>query len=270
MDTKIIALDLDGTLLNSQESLSTTTIETLQQIKKQGHKIIITTGRPYRSALPYYQTLGLDTPMITFNGALVSLPGRKWKYEREYTVEKRILIDLLNRGKEIKMDFLVSEYRKKFFIHQETPNTLDPKLLGVREITSDQKLQPHKITKNPNALLIQTRSLDKDKLAIDLMADYAGELTVSSWGGPLNILECTPKGINKAHTLSYLLGVYNKTSNDLFAFGDQLNDKEMLAFAGHGFAMNNAHPQLLDFAKQQISLTNDQDGVAKTLQELFL
>ena len=57
---------------------------------------------------------------------------------------------------------------------------------------------------------------------------------------------------------------------DLIAFGDEHNDTEMLAFAGKGYAMKNANPELLPYADEQISLTNDQDGVAKTLQDLFL
>lgn len=56
----------------------------------------------------------------------------------------------------------------------------------------------------------------------------------------------------------------------MIAFGDEHNDTEMLAFAGKGYAMKNANPELLPYADEQISLTNDQDGVAKTLQDLFL
>ena len=62
----------------------------------------------------------------------------------------------------------------------------------------------------------------------------------------------------------------NRDKKDLIAFGDEHNDTEMLAFAGKGYAMKNANPELLPYADEQISLTNDQDGVAKTLQDLFL
>ncbi|TXL92850.1 HAD hydrolase family protein, partial [Streptococcus pneumoniae] len=62
----------------------------------------------------------------------------------------------------------------------------------------------------------------------------------------------------------------NRDKKDLIAFGDEHNDTEMLAFAGKGYAMKNANPELLPYADEQISLTNDQDGVAKALQDLFL
>ncbi|NYS32515.1 HAD family phosphatase [Streptococcus danieliae] len=268
--TKIIALDLDGTLLNDQQQISPKSKEVLKQVQDQGHKIIITTGRPYRSAIPYYQYLELDTPLISFNGALTSLPGQDWEHEREYTINKDYLVDLVHRQDEVQADFIVSEYRKKFFIHQQEPQNLDPQLLGIEKITKQHLLIPQKITKNPNAILFQTRFQDIDHLAQDLTHYYQGEMTVSTWGGPYNILECTPKGIHKANALKHLLAVYQKQASDLIAFGDQLNDKEMLALAGSGYAMQNANPKLLDYADQQIQWSNQEDGVAQKLGELFL
>lgn len=267
---KIIALDLDGTLLNNQQQISSKSQEVLNKIQAQGHKIIITTGRPYRSALPYYQQLGLETPLISFNGALTVLPGKEWGHEREYTIDKEYLVDLVQRQDEVQADFIVSEYRKKFFIHQQDPHSFDPQLLGVDKITTQHQLILQKINKNPNAILFQTRFQDSESLAQDLMAYYNGEMNVSSWGGPYNILECTPKGIHKANALKHLLTVYQKQPSDLIAFGDQLNDKEMLAYAGSGYAMQNANPNLLDYADQQIPWTNQEDGVAQKLLQLFL
>ncbi|MBF8970811.1 MULTISPECIES: Cof-type HAD-IIB family hydrolase [unclassified Streptococcus] len=271
MDTsKIIALDLDGTLLNDQQQISSKSQDVLKKIQDQGHKIIITTGRPYRSALPYYQQLELETPLITFNGALTTLPGKKWVHEKEYTIDKSYLVDLVDRQEEVQADFIVSEYRKKFFVHQQDVSSLDPQLLGVDKITAQHQLIPQKITKNPNAILFQTRFKDSDGLAQELMNYYQGEMTVSSWGGPYNILECTPKGVHKARALKYLLDLYQKQPAELIAFGDQLNDKEMLAFAGTGYAMQNANTKLIDYADQQIQWTNQEDGVAQQLGQLFL
>lgn len=101
-------------------------------------------------------------------------------------------------------------------------------------------------------------------------AFYQHELAINSWGGPLNILECAPKGVNKAFALQYLLNVLNVDRKNLIAFGDEQNDTEMLSFAGTGYAMKNANAALLPYADQQLSLTNDQDGVAHELNKLFL
>ncbi|MDU3326733.1 MAG: HAD-IIB family hydrolase, partial [Streptococcus sp.] len=114
------------------------------------------------------------------------------------------------------------------------------------------------------------RAEDKYALADEMNRFYQHQLAINTWGGPLNILECTPKGVNKAFALEYLLNVMNRDKKDLIAFGDEHNDTEMLAFAGKGYAMKNANPALLPYADEQLPLTNEEDGVAYALQNLFL
>ena len=126
------------------------------------------------------------------------------------------------------------------------------------------------MTKDPNCILLQTRASDKYALAKELNAFYQHQLSINTWGGPLNILECIPKGVNKAFALDYLLKVMNRDKKDLIAFGDEHNDTEMLAFAGKGYAMKNANPIYSHMSDEQIALTNDQDGVAKTPARLIL
>ena len=77
------------------------------------------------------------------------------------------------------------------------PERIQPQLFGVDKIIEAMRLEPAKITRNPNALLMQTRHEDKYQLADDIKKDFKEEIEVDSWGGPLNILEFSPKGINK-------------------------------------------------------------------------
>ena len=117
---------------------------------------------------------------------------------------------------------------------------------------------------------MQTRHEDKYQLADDIKKDFKEEIEVDSWGGLLNILEFSPKGINKAYALNYLLKAIRKSTDDLIAFGDEHNDTEMLELAKTGYAMKNASSVLLPHANEQIEWTNEEDGVARKLQELFL
>ena len=270
MTKKIIAVDLDGTLLNSDSQISDFTKETIKKVAEQGHQIIITTGRPYRMSKDFYRELGLDTPMINFNGSLTHLPDQIWDFEKCLTVDKKYLLDMVRRSEDIQADFIAGEYRKKFYITNPNEEIANPKLFGVESFHPEDQFQPELVTKNPNCILLQTRASDKYALAKEMNTFYQHQLSINTWGGPLNILECTPKGVNKAFALDYLLKVMNRDKKDLIAFGDEHNDTEMLAFAGKGYAMKNANPELLPYADEQISLTNDQDGVAKTLQDLFL
>ena len=270
MTKKLIALDLDGTLLRPDGTISEFTKKTIKDVQEKGHQIIIATGRPYRMAIDYYKDLGLETPLITFNGSLTNLPDREWNYEHSVKLDKKYLISLLKRQDELQMDFLASEYRRHFYITMKYPERIQPELFGVDKIIESMRLEPHKITSNPNALLIQTRHEDKYQLADDIKKDFNREIEVDSWGGPHNILEFSPKGINKAYALNYLIETMRKSTDDLIAFGDEHNDTEMLALAKTGYAMKNASSILLPHANEQIKWTNEEDGVARKLQELFL
>ena len=270
MTKKLIALDLDGTLLRPDGTISEFTKKTIKDVQEKGHQIIIATGRPYRMAIDYYKDLGLETPLITFNGSLTNLPDREWNYEHSVKLDKKYLISLLKRQDELQMDFLASEYRRHFYITMKYPERIQPELFGVDKIIESMRLEPHKITSNPNALLIQTRHEDKYRLADDIRKDFNREIEVDSWGGPHNILEFSPKGINKAYALNYLIETMRESTDDLIAFGDEHNDTEMLALAKTGYAMKNASSILLPHANEQIKWTNEEDGVARKLQELFL
>ncbi|WP_366920599.1 HAD-IIB family hydrolase, partial [Streptococcus pneumoniae] len=116
MTKKIIAVDLDGTLLNSDSQISDFTKETIKKVAEKGHQIIITTGRPYRMSKDFYHELGLNTPMINFNGSLTHLPDQVWDFEKCLTVDKKYLLDMVRRSEDIQADFIAGEYRKKFYI----------------------------------------------------------------------------------------------------------------------------------------------------------
>ena len=270
MTKKMIAVDLDGTLLNGESKLSDFTKETIKKISKEGHHVVIATGRPYRMAKDFYDQLELETPMINFNGSLTHLPGKVWKHEKCLTVDKKYLLDIVKRKEDIEADFIAGEYRKKFYITAPNKEIADPRLFGVENFRPENQFNPELVTKDPNCILFQTRASDKYALAEEMNSFYKHQLNINTWGGPLNILECAPKGVHKAFALEYLLNVMNIDRQNLIAFGDEHNDQEMLSFAGRGYAMKNANPALLSFADEQLPLTNEEDGVAHFLQEQFL
>lgn len=270
MTPKLIALDLDGTLLNQESQLSQTTIETIQAVQEKGHRVVIATGRPYRMAHGFYKQLQLETPMINFNGSLIHRPGKVWEGEKNFLIDKSYLIDFLTMEDQLQADFIAGEYKHHFYITQDHIDAFDPRLMGVDEITPDTRLQIDKITKDPHSILLQTRRQDKYDLAEEIKERFHHTIEVNTWGGPLNVLETCAKGISKATALEYLLDYYQMERKDLIAFGDETNDTEMLAFAGTGFAMKNANPDILSVADRMTDFSNEDDGVARQLQDLFL
>ncbi|MGT2923862.1 Cof-type HAD-IIB family hydrolase [Streptococcus caviae] len=270
MTKKTIAIDLDGTLLRSDGTISDYTVAIIKKIQEQGHLVIISTGRPYRMALEFYKILGLKTPMINFNGSLIHIPEQKWAGEHRVKIERKYLFEVLKNEKAFEADFIASEYRKKFYLTFNHRQTIKPEIFGVKELTDKMQLKPEKITRDPHALLMQTRVEDKYALADDMRRHFNHEMEISSWGGPMNILEFSPKGVNKAYALKHLLKTLNLSKEDLIAFGDEHNDRQMLAFASVGYAMKNASQVLLPYADKMTAFDNDHDGVAKELKKLLL
>lgn len=270
MTKKMIALDLDGTLLNKDSQLSKETIKTIHRVQEAGHTVIIATGRPYRMAYNYYKELGLSTPMINFNGSLVHIPDQSWEWEQNILIDKQYLLDFLKEEERFEADFIAGEYKHKFFITQKYLGSFSPSLLGVEQIAPDTLIQPERITSDPHSILMQTRADDKYALADEINRYFNNELEINTWGGPLNILETCAKGVTKASALAYLLNLYRMEPEDLIAFGDEHNDIQMLSLAGKGYAMKNASDSLLPYADYLTDYTNDEDGVAKELQKLLL
>ena len=163
MNKKLIAVDLDGTLLNSESKLSPFTIETIQKISELGHQVIITTGRPYRMADHIYKELGLESPMINFNGALTHIPNKKWSKELSMTLDKKYLLDMVERENDIQADFIAGEYRNKFYVTHTYHHTIDPAYLGFLKSPPKQNLKLVKLPK------IQMLSSFKHVLKISML-----------------------------------------------------------------------------------------------------
>lgn len=271
MTKKVIAIDLDGTLLRQDHTISAYSVDVIQQVKKLGHEVVIATGRPYLMAKAYYEQLGLNGPMITFNGALTHHPTNPdWPGTLTAPIAQHHLLRLLREQDRFQLDFVASEYRDHFFMTLDYPERIDPSLFGLTSLSEALRLTPERVTAAPLALLAQTRHPDKYQLAKEIKAYFNEEIEVDSWGGPMNILEFSAKGVHKAFALEKLLSHLGKTREDLIAFGDEHNDTEMLAYAQTGYAMKNANPMILPFADEQLPYTCDQDGVAKKLSEIFM
>ncbi|GFH42475.1 haloacid dehalogenase [Lactococcus hodotermopsidis] len=268
-EKKLIAIDLDGTTLHSDGvTISDYTKAIFKKVEQKGHQIVIATGRPYRMAIDIYQELGLESPMINFNGGMTSIPNQKWAHTVSKHIDKALIFDLIKHQHTFKLDFLAAEYRRKFFIN--ALDKADPGIFGVESFLPHHQLKIEKLNANPNAVLLQTRITDKISLADKMDEHFKNQVNVSAWGGPNGILEVVPKGVSKASALKHLLKINKQERSDLIAFGDEHNDIEMIKFAGTGYAMKNASATLLPHADQQLKWTNDEDGVARQLQEMLL
>lgn len=267
MSTKplLIAIDLDGTLLTNEKQISPRTKKALREAIRQGHKVVISTGRPFRSSKPYYDELQLDTPIVNFNGALVHHPlDQKWGFYH-YPLKQETAQEVIDMCKEFGVKNIMMEVMDEVYLknHDERILTtyLDPSI-PIKHL-------PSKVAVQPTTLLIHP--YEKDSLALRnyLAQAHAEVINHRQWNAPWHVIEIVRSGLNKAVGLEQVAKSFNIERQDIIAFGDEDNDLEMLQYAGTGVAMGNAIPKLKEVA-DEITLTNEEEGIAIFLEKHVL
>ncbi|MGM8364404.1 Cof-type HAD-IIB family hydrolase [Virgibacillus sp. W0181] len=262
----LIALDLDGTLLTTNKEISPRTRQTIVKAIEMGHIVVIATGRSNRTSIEYYHQLGLSTPMVNFNGALVLHPkDKKWKVHHN-PLENRTVMEIVDVCYELQTENILAEaqdsvYLDKFDqqivdVFQASLNTQAPFTIGKIK----EKLRDH-----PTSLLIRPNMNNSHELFNYLSENHAEIIEHRQWGPPMNMIEVVKKGINKAEGLKKVAQYYNIPQERIIAFGDENNDLEMIDYAGVGVAMGNAIDDLKTIAKH-VTVTNEEHGVSLFLE----
>lgn len=262
----LIALDLDGTLLTDNKIISTRTKHTIAKAKEQGHIVVISTGRPFRASYDYYKELGLNTPIVNFNGAYVHHPlDSKWGTHHsplELATAQKIVRACFDFGvkniyAEVMDDVYVREIDedKKHIFEFGSPKIFTGDLLNI-------------LNDHPTCLLIDAHDEHSSAIRQHLTDMHAEVIDHRKWGAPWPIIEIVKSGLNKAVGLQKISSHYNIPQERIIAFGDEDNDFEMIEFAGHGIAMGNAIPELKSLANHT-TLTNEEDGIALYLEEVL-
>ena len=260
MTFKALFLDLDGTSLNDNNSLSPALQELLTTLKAKGIHIIFSTGRSFAGSLPFAKAIGGTEYIINYNGARVF----DFKNERvlhEATLPKPVLKQVF--------DFSHAYEYPPIFYHNNVIYTKD----GIpHHYTCPGErfeiLHPHHDWVNETltkALFV----LPEEELTkhLDIAYDFFGDASVSTSSS--TYLEIMPKGINKSIGAKHVLEALSLDPRHCVAFGDQLNDSELLAMIEHPFIMGNATPALIEQFPDRVIETNLNDGVAKKLDQLF-
>ena len=269
---KLIAVDLDGTLLDAKREVSPETRRIIDEVKAQGVMVVLATGRTYAGVRGIYSELELDGPVITNNGGLIYDPMTETVLAGN-PIPGHILRDVLQwlDGQGIYNQFYTKDTiytRSLGFLSAEWAgkNALLPENKRIRiELLGDGPL-PDAIETEPFYKLL---AMDRDPDVIErVKCHIAGvpelETTISIENG-LDIL-CA--GISKGSGLMQLSRQLGIRPEEIMAFGDQENDIEMLEFAGIGVAMENAGEHIKAHA-DRIAPLHDEDGLAQFLEAFF-
>ena len=266
MTTKphLIAIDLDGTLLNGEKNISERTKAVIYEAKRLGHHVAIATGRPYRASVRYYKELALDTPIVNFNGAFVHHPLDSTFGTYHSPMELETAKSIISSCHEINVKNMMAEVLDDVYLDQHD------ELIMQNMIMADSSIYTGKIhtnlKDNPTSLLIHPHEEQLANLRTMLREHHAEMIEHRVWSSPMNVIEIVRAGLNKSVGLKRLAEHFNVPQERIIAFGDEDNDIEMIEYAGTGVAMGNAIEQLKNIAND-ITASNEEDGVANYLQE---
>jgi len=259
---RLVATDLDGTIVRSDGTISARTADALHAAESRGLTVVLVTGRPPRWMGEVAAATGHTGLAICANGALL------YDLHTETVVRQQLLDPdqlrlIATRLREDVPGLLFAVEYGMDFAHE--PGYEHAWEIGVPEVRVGP---PDAILDRPAAkLLARHPTLEPDELlarAVGLVGGYA-TVTHSSTRA---LLEISAYGVTKASALASLAESAGIAPAEVVAFGDMPNDLAMLAWAGHSVAVANAHPDVLAGA-DEVAASNDADGVARVIERLL-
>ena len=270
MKKRLLFLDLDGTLLNDAKQITDGNREALERTLQRGHGVIISTGRPLKSALEQSVRLGLDKPgcyAIAYNGAIVYDWGKK---ERLFTraLEKDAVVQVFEQANALEE-------------HVQTYDSLD---VLVEPRGDDDTVRRYcKMVSMTYRVIDDIHTDLKENPVKCLVINYEkkdGLLQMQTWireNVPMadcffscdQLLEVVPKGVNKGEAVKMLCSLVGVDIENAVAVGDAANDLAMLKAAGVGVAMANGSDEVKAAADYITIRDNNHDGVAEVADKFF-
>lgn len=264
----LIAIDLDGTLLNNQHQLSDRNIQTVRKAIERGVKVVLVTGKTHHSAKSIIEKLGLTTPGIYNQGLITALPDGKITHQSflDADVARHIITYAEDRGFDIAVysgnKILVKRLTSWFEdLHRKYQEPMPEAIGPLQNILSDMPINKIMALKEGDAPKIKG-------LRWQLEIQYANQARVLQ---PIfgDMLEVLPPNTGKGTALKALLKDLGVKPEKAMAIGDGENDIDMFTLVGLGVAMGNAWDVVKEKANHVVG-TNDQDGVAEAIEKFVL
>ncbi len=282
---RLLALDLDGTLLNSHGEVSKRNARALTEARAAGVSVALVTGRRFRDARPLALELGLDVPVIAHNGALT-------KHARTFETVAAILLPLeaahqvLDTGRATGADAMVSDDHQGagllVYDRISEGNTAlqnyiawSRRVVGnnaeesVRRVSSLESYLDHA----PVHIAFSGTCAGMQSLSELLERELNGGVRVLRTMYPKRdfaLLDVLHPEASKGAGLAAVAVEQNLTPDEVMAVGDNFNDVEMLEYAGTAIVMQNADAALRDRDGFHVTATNDEDGVAMAIERFIL
>jgi len=274
----LISCDLDGTLLNNKGVISEFSKKVIAKLINKGHVFCINTARPYNSAAKFYQELNLNTPIVCHNGAYLFSPYECDFISSNFCLSHLILKELLTDSKIMELtDNALIDAEKTSYVWKKadfSPKQISAMLnaLGIYTTEDVRKLDGSLDNFDDTAFGIIFRA-KKDEQIMELINAIKIKVptvitTIWKIGEKVgSVVKVNCAYCSKGVALQLLSNYFGIPEFRCFAFGDGRDDSDMLKFASHGYAMRNGTDDAQLRANFVTEWTNDNDGVARTLNK---
>ena len=258
---RLVASDLDGTLVRSDLTVSQRTRDVLARVERAGARFVMVTGRPPRWMAPVAEQTGHRGLAVCANGALV-YDLHTERVVRSTMISAEAALDVVQALRRDIPGIAFAVERGSDAFGREPSYVPRWDVAEVRVAPVEELVAAGAVK-----LLARHEDLGSDALLARARASLgaAVECTHSSSDG---LLEISAAGISKASALAALAQDWGVSAQEVVAFGDMPNDLPMLTWAGHAVGMENAHPEVLEVV-DEVTASNDDDGVAQVLERWF-
>lgn len=268
MEKKVLVLDLDGTLTNSEKKITPKTKKALMKMQEQGHTVVLASGRPTPGVTPLAKELELEKNggyILSFNGGQITdCATGEVVYQK--TLPPEVVPELFELAD--KLDIGLISYEGDSII---TGMHYDQYIDMEKNINHLPVKQMENVADYIDFPLNKCLGTADPEVAAKAEQEYAkmfGKTLCISRSEPF-FIEITPMGIDKAASLERFCKITGNKRENLIACGDGFNDVSMIEYAGLGVAMENAQDAVKEVA-DYVTDSNDEDGVAKVIYKFIL
>jgi len=274
MNYKLFVADMDGTLLDDDKKLSEKNIQTIKKLKNYGIRFAVATGRHDSMIKSYLKHLDLQVPVISCNGAIVREPFGGQVFLSE-ALPKEQSLNVIDLCKESNADFHIYGHDRIF------GEKLNQKMLYYHDLNktlpSDERTKLVTVSDCKDIVIHETEPLYKFIIITERNNDRPGLLDRLSGIHGLAACQSMPLycdvmkgGISKAYALQKLAESLGIKRNEIVAIGDQLNDLELIEYAGLGIAVANAEDALKEKADVVTISNNNENAVSEAIETYLL
>lgn len=263
MNYKLVALDLDGTIIGRDLKISPATRNAVAMAQSVGMMVTLATGRMFKAALPFARELRLDTPLICYQGALVKHPGTGEElFHRTIPLPAARQVIATIQGLGHHLNVYVDD---ELYVAKVTPEAERYASLSRVEVHPVGDLLEF-LQVEPTKLVVVCAPEITDGLVQDLNQQFGGSLFITK-SYPI-FCEIAQLGCGKGQALSHLAAHLGVAREETVAIGDNLNDVDMIEWAGLGIAMAESSQELLAVA-DVVTGSLAEDGAAAALESLL-